>query len=455
MIQRCRPGPTRGRIIAWVFVWMLSSFLSAEPETWATELEEFAVTQIAIDPIDLRTLYALTTYSVGVLKSTDEGASWSQINQGIKSYSLYDLKTHPRNPKVLYLGAGGAGLYKSTDAGATWVQMNDGLQNTDIGTLVLHPKDPETVYVVTSTGLFKSPDGGKSWIALNQGDDFTESQQFQSLIVLPTSPPAFYLASKKGLYTRKEGDAGWVPVGGPFKDKQISALAHDPRTGKLYAAVFRRGTISETLREGALFVSDDEGKNWSQLGKGLEQDWIRVILIDKSDPRTLYLATIGRGVLKSTDGGENWKEINVGLTDPDRAIRSLVMDRRDSKILYAGSNGHWIFRSQDAGATWKLLPIGPHQRAGEILASLVREDERVRKASATAAPAAFDKCNRCHGWTDSNLNSHNGTWRVAANRRDWAMSVKRMSKGASLTPVEEAQITGFLNTYTQGKRSAE
>jgi photosystem II stability/assembly factor-like uncharacterized protein len=422
--------------------------LSVTPWAWAAQSEGLFVTQIAIDPQNPKNIYTLTTYSIGVLKSADGGQRWSQINQGIKSYSLYQLTVHPKTPKILYLGAGGAGLYKSTDGGVSWSEMNDGLQNTDIGALVLYPTDPEVIYVVTSTGLFKSADGGKSWVALNQGDDFTESQQYQSLIVLPTSPPTLYLASKRGLYTRNEGDTGWVSVPGVLEGKKISALAHDPRTGRLYAAVVRRGETTETLREGGLFASDDGGTSWVPLGQGLEGEWIRVILLDPRDPRTIYLTTSGRGVLKSIDGGKNWKAINVGLAGTDRDFRALVMDPHDPDLLYVGSHGHWIFQSRDAGATWKPLSLEPHQTAQEILVGLTREDELAQKTSTVHPPAAFEKCNRCHGWTDSSLSAHKGTWRVAANRRDWSLSVKRMSKGARLSAEEEVQIAGFLNTYT-------
>lgn len=437
-----------------IFLGMLASILLAlcpALTAWAGEPEGLFVTQIALDPHQPKTLYALTTYSIGVLKSTDGGANWSQINQGIRSYSLYQLTVHPKEPKKLYLGAGGAGLYKSTDGGVTWTEMNEGLQNTDIGTLVLHPTDPETVYVVTSTGLFKSPDGGKSWVALNQGDDFTSSQQFQSLLVLPTPSPTFYLASGNGLYTRTEADAGWVSFGESFARKQVSAMAQDPRTGRLYAAVFRRGTL-ETLREGGLFTSEDGGRHWSRLWAGLEGDWIRVILIDPVNPKLLYLGTSGRGILKSTDGGKSFKESNVGLNDPDRDIRTLVMDPRNQMLLYAGSHGHWIFRSRDAGATWEPLPLGPHQTVEQIIAGLNQEDKLIRKASKITPPTEFKKCNQCHGWTDISINSYTGSWRVAANRRDWTLSVKRMSHAAGLTPEEEVQITEFLNSYTHSKQ---
>jgi len=433
------------------FFLILSSFPGTEAATWAVPSEGLFVSQIAVNPLNSRNLYALTTYSIGALKSIDGGNTWTQINRGIRSYSLYQLTVHPKDPKILYLGAGGAGLFKSTDGGSTWMEMNDGLQNTDIGILVLHPNDPETVYVVTSTGLFKSPDGGKSWVALNQGDDFTYSQQFQSLVVLPTSPPTFYLASRQGLYTRKENDAGWVSVGKPFEGKRISAMAYDPRTGRLYVAVLHGGTL-ENLHDGGLFVSDDRIKNWTRLDKGLDQDWVREILIDPVNPKILYLSTSGRGVLKSFDGGRTWKETNAGLTDPERDIRTLVMDPHDPAILYAGSYGHWIFQSRDAGGTWKPLPLGPHRTMQQILADLIHEDETAKKDSKITPPAEFQKCNRCHGWIDPQINSTRGTWRVAPNRRDWAVSVKRMSKGAFLTSAEEDRITEFLTTYSRGKR---
>ncbi|HUJ79481.1 MAG TPA: hypothetical protein VLY45_04105 [Nitrospiria bacterium] len=432
---------------------LIATTTGSSTRAHASTPDNYFVTQIALDPQNTENLYALTTYSIGVLRSRDGGEHWTQINKGIRSYSLYQLTVHPRNPKILYLGAGGAGLYKSTDGGDTWIEMNQGLQNTDIGELVLHPDNPDIVYVVTSTGVFKSPDGGAHWVALNQGDDFSESQQYQSLLVLPTSPPTLFLASRRGLYTRREGDAGWVAVPGILNNKQISALADDPRTGRLYAGVMRRGKTTKTLNEGGLFVSEDRGAHWTRLGKGLERDWIRTIVIDPVDPRTIYLTTSGRGLLKSRDGGLSWNEINAGLADGDRDFRDLVMDPRDRNVLYAGSHGYWLYRTRDAGASWTPLPLGPHQTTEQLLDALTQEDARVQTTSPVHLPAVFAKCNRCHGWTDPHLNLHHGNWRVTANPRDWAPSVNRMSKGAGLTHDEEIQLADFLNRYTHGARS--
>jgi photosystem II stability/assembly factor-like uncharacterized protein len=408
------------------------------------------VTQVTVDPNHSNTLYVTTNFGIGLMKSVDGGENWTQITKGFHSFSLTQIAVDPADSNHLYLADGCAGLYVSRDGGATWKEMNDGLQDTEIGALQLHPAEPGSAYAVTTRGMHKAEKDGARWIPLTQGDAFTYSLDFIKFLVLPTKPVTLYLASKQGLYTRKEGDAGWVPAGGPFAGKQISALAHDPKTGRLYVAVYRRGATVDTLREGGLFISDDQGKSWSQLGEGLEQTWIREILIDPAGAGTLYLATSSRGVMKSSDGGATWAEMNDGLNDPDREIHSLAMDPRDHRTLYAGSYGYGVFQSRNAGATWRELPFGPHQTGEQLIAALVREAEQVKKRSTVNIPLAFQKCNSCHGWTDFRINlARPGLWMVPANRRDWSFTVRRMSVGAKLTPDEEKIITEFLQTYSE------
>ena len=381
-----------------------------------------------------------------MLKSTDGGSHWSLINNGIKSYSLYHFAVHPKKPNLVYLGAGGGGLYKSSDGGGHWIEMNDGLQNTDIGQMWLHPHDPEKIYVVTSTGVHRSPDGGRSWESWNQGDNFTTSQEFQHLAILTGAPDRFFLASKKGLYTRAEGDSSWRLASKDLEGKLIGALAVDPNGPigtRLYAAVLRDG---ETLLGGGLYVSDDLGEHWSKLGAGTEKDWIRVIRLDPKNSKRFYLATSGRGVLVSTDGGESWKEANTGMAATD--IRTLELDPSNPKILYAGAHGEGVFKSTDGAATWTHLGPLPTLDHEAVIAQLTTPDP-ARPKPKLVPPPAFAKCNKCHGWTDPYLNTVKGFWLVPPNRRNWSLTVKRMSRGANLTPDEEKTIANFLQRYSE------
>jgi photosystem II stability/assembly factor-like uncharacterized protein len=418
-------------------------FLSVSFVSHAAERSDIFVTQIAVYPLDPKILYAVTTYSIGVLKSTDAGQHWSLINNGIKSYSLYDFAVHPKDPNILYLGAGGGGLYKSIDGGAHWIEMNEGFQDTDIGRMFLHPDDPDKIYIVSATGTYFTPDGGKSWKTWNQGDDFTTSQEFQNIVVLPWKTDRYFLASKFGVYTRSDGDPAWRLSSKELEGKLISALAVQPSGKRLWAAVLRDG---KTLKGGGLYVSGDDGKSWTQVGKGIELDWIRVIRFDPDNQKRIYLATSGRGVLVSSDGGQSWHESNKGMKATD--IRALVLDPTNPNILYAGAHGEGVFKSIDGGSTWTNLDNIPPFDTKAIMVQLRTPDPKRPKPN-ILPPPEFAKCNKCHGWTDPYVNlTPYGFWLVPPNRRNWSITVKRMMKGTDITPEEQKKITEFLQSYS-------
>lgn len=424
--------------------WSILFILSGAPHAFAAEQSGIFVSKMAIHPKFPNIVYAVTTYSVGVLKSTDGGEHWSLINKGIKSYSLYNFAVHPTEKDLIYLGAGGGGLYKSTDGGAHWSEMNEGFQDTDIGRMFLHPHDPERIYVATATGVYKTPDGGKSWEAWNQGDTFTTSQEFQNIAIMPGKPDRFFMASKFGLYKRDEGDPRWTLSAKSLEGKRVSALRVGPSGDRLWAGVLRHG---KTLKGGGLYLSKDRGVTFKRIGKGIERDWIRVIRIDPNNTKRMYLATSGKGILLSTNGGKSWKESNKGMHATD--IRSLIFDPTNTKILYAGAHGEGVFKTTDGGETWVHLNKVPPFDVEALMVQLRTPDPKRPKPD-TLPPPVFKKCNKCHGWTDPYINLQPyGFWLVPPNRRDWSKTVKRMMKGTDITPSEQKTITNFLQTYSE------
>jgi len=409
------------------------------------ERNDLFISQIAIHSARPETVFALTTYAVGLLKSTDGGRHWAFANRGIRSYSLYQLAIDPRNPDVVYVGAGGGGLYKSVDGGATFVEKNDGLGNTNIGSIVLHPRNPDRLHVVTSTGMQVSPDGGDSWEAWNQGDDFTQSQQFQDVVILPAAPETVLLASNRGVYLRRVGDPVWTLASPDLAGRRITAMALHPDGRRVFAAALRDG---KTLKGGGLYVSEDQGAHWALWGRDgrLARQWIRKILFDPGQKGVVYLATSTSGVLSSDDDGLTWEERNQGFRERD--IRTLTIDPVHPHRLFAGTYGQGVFLSTDAGRRWAALGRVPNLDAETIIASLkVREPERPEPSF--APPPSFAKCNACHGWTDPDLNlAPHSFWLVPPNRRDWGLTLLRMGPMAKLTPAEEVEIRDFLTAYS-------
>jgi hypothetical protein len=63
---------------------------------------------------------------------------------------------------------------------------------------------------------------------------------------------------------------------------------------------------------------------------------ITALAIDPADTKTLYAATSGRGIFRSTDAGRSWHSFNAGLAVFD--VESLAIDVT-GRTLYAGSAG--------------------------------------------------------------------------------------------------------------------
>jgi photosystem II stability/assembly factor-like uncharacterized protein len=123
-----------------------------------------SVNLLALDPANPTTLYAATGGSGlgdfgGLFKSTDGGASWAPINEGLESLTatrsrVAALLIDAANPQVLYAGTSGYGVFRSTDGGAHWSPFNDGLTNLDVRLLALTPGEANSLYAGTGSGTF-------------------------------------------------------------------------------------------------------------------------------------------------------------------------------------------------------------------------------------------------------------------------------------------------------------
>ena len=109
-----------------------------------------------------------------------------------------------------------------------------------------------------------------------------------------------------------------------------------------------------------MFRSTDGGDNWQQINQGLTD--LRVTTVGVSPAfdtdDTLFAGTNGGGVFRSTDGGGNWQEVSQGLTNTNvRALGVSPAFATDS-TLFAGTFGGGAFRSTDGGDTWEEFNQG-------------------------------------------------------------------------------------------------
>jgi len=93
------------------------------------------------------------------------------------------------------------------------------------------------------------------------------------------------------------------------------------------------------------------------------------------EPRTFYMGATGGGVWKTTDGGEEWKNVSDGFFTSG-SIGALAVAPSDPNVIYAGtgetclrnnvSAGDGIYRSNDAGRTWTHVGLADSFHVGRI-----------------------------------------------------------------------------------------
>ncbi len=206
-------------------------------------------------------------------------------------------------------------------------------------------------------------------------------------------------ADSKTLYVGTAGGGVWksTNAGASFKpifDKycmSIGAIAIDQRTPSTVFVGAGESNMRNTVSIGdGLYKSTDAGDNWVKVGLD-STEHISKIIIDPKNASTIYVAAPGplwsdskhRGLYKSTDGGTTWNkilyinektgcaDIAVDPTNPDIIYATTWEFRRLPYSFNSGGNGSGMWKSADGGKTWRELKNGlPAKPFGRIALTL-------------------------------------------------------------------------------------
>ncbi len=321
------------------------------------------VNTLAIDPLNSATLYAGTD-GLGVFKSTDGAANWTLVNHGLFDTYIFALAIDPVNPNTLYAGSWFAGLFKSTDGGESWINvLNDRL--AWINVLAIDPGNPKTIYAGTDfCNALKSTDGGSSWNDISNG--LFPCQAVTALAIDPSNANIVYLGTSPGmggyenrvndLFKSTDGGASWTLMnnGLPYVSHPIYGWNYYTIVWALAIDPLNPNTIYAGTADG-IYKSTNGAGTWSPAKNGLPGYGIFSIVIDPQNPQTIYAGGVG-GVYKTTNGGGSWKTINKGFADSSPWVNALAIDPLNPSTLYAGANG--VYKTTDSGTNWYPLNNG-------------------------------------------------------------------------------------------------
>jgi photosystem II stability/assembly factor-like uncharacterized protein len=265
------------------------------------------------------------TYGGGIFRSTDNGNTWTEANNGITSLFTVSISI---SGSQIYAVAGNE-VYLSEDEAISWTLVNNGLPPFIFETsIALNNK----VFVGLHYGVYVSVDNGNFWSVFNNGLTNLDAQHFAAIgskLIVGTR--------NGGLFITEMDSCSWTPLNGGFPT-YITAL--EVKNNIIYAGAAGDG----------IYISTDTGATWRHTNNlnGIANGSIFSIASNNS---TVYAGTLD-GCYSTTDTGHTWQEISSGLTN--RFVNAFAVN---SNTLFAGTQGSGVFNSSDNVVMWNSSNI--------------------------------------------------------------------------------------------------
>jgi photosystem II stability/assembly factor-like uncharacterized protein len=334
---------------------------------WNTNTDDLAalgISSIEFSKSNPQVVYAATgdrdgsdTYSIGVLKSTDGGKTWSQtgLNWTVQMRRFVSkVLVHPTNANIVYASTT-FGIYKTTDGGTNWVRLRAGSYRD----MEFKPGDPNTIYAATKTGIIRTTNGGSSFSTLSIS--FATTVARVELAVTEDAPNYLYV------------------VAGKASDGGFAGLYLSTNAGNSFTTQSTTPNLLGWQTNGM----DSGGQAWYDLA----------IAVSPSDKNIVLVG--GVNIWRSVNGGVSWTNISHWQSTSSNYVHADIHELRyanDKTTVWASSDGG-AHRGLVNGNSWAIF------NDGMAIAQMYR----------MGASTSTEK-NILTGWQDNGTSRYNGSW---------------------------------------------
>ncbi|MBD3335311.1 MAG: glycosyl hydrolase [Candidatus Eisenbacteria bacterium] len=309
---------------------------------------------LALAPSEPATIYAIYAdhpgYFMGLYKTTDGGDSWSRVNDGAlddlySSFGWYfgNVRVDPQDPDRVY--AMGLYTYRSTNGGGSWSNITWSV-HVDQHDWWIRPGNGQWMISGNDGGLDITTNGGSSWTKLYN----LPVTQFYTGEIDEQLPHRLYGGTQDNgtLRTLTGAVNDWEEIfGGDGFYVNV-----DPANSNVIYAEYQWGNLYKSTDGGYDF-------NWAMSGinSSDRRNWSTPVVMDPSDPQTLYYGTYR--VYRTTNGAGNWTAISSDLSNgpgsgslPFGTITTIAVAPSDPDVIYAGVDDGNAWRTTDGGGSW-------------------------------------------------------------------------------------------------------
>jgi len=233
-------------------------------------------------------------------------------------------------------------------------------------------------------------------------------------------------AASGGLFRTNNNGITWSPIFDNQTVSSVSALAISQNNPNIiWAGTGETFVIRPAHAIGdGIYKSIDSGDTWTNMGLEKTARIARVVIHPEND-NIIYVAALGhtygpqkeRGIYRSTDGGDTWKQIL--FIDTNTGGIDIAIDRNNPEFLIAamweinintwglnsGGESGGVFISKDGGDSWERqdkngLPGGKGKPVGKIAIAISQSNPNTMYALCEEAhPGLYRTDNGGDSWT--------------------------------------------------------
>jgi len=334
----------------------ISNWKSIGPYTTNVKYGQGRVNTFIIDPNDPETYY-VGAPAGGLWRSTDSGLNWEPLSDELPQIGVSGIAIDKNNSDIIYIATGdddardtySVGVLKSIDGGASWSKTGLDFSDTNAvaNEIYIHPENSDIIWVSTNQGLFNSLNAGTSW-----------SKQLSNNIVdfklKPGDPNTIYAVSRSKFYKSTNGGNTFVVISSelPQTSGRFAIDVSDANSEIIYIL---SANVDNSFQ--GLYKSEDSGESFKKtavlediFGGSLQAWYDMALTVSPSNENIVIVGTLD--IWKSTDGGDTFIQKNRywDPSDPAYTHADIHFLRYFNGKLFAGTDGGIYSSSNDANS---------------------------------------------------------------------------------------------------------